>query len=43
LIHNKQGECQHRSPPGKEIYRKDLLSVFEVDGEENKVNFLKET
>ena len=32
-----------RCPPGKEIYRKGSLSVFEVDGQENKVcNFENE-
>ena len=32
-----KSECVARSPPGKEIYRKGSLSVFEVDGEEHKV------
>ncbi len=31
------GECMDRCPPGKEIYRKGTLSVFEVDGQEDKV------
>ena len=26
-----------RQPPGKEIYRKGTISVYEVDGKENKV------
>lgn len=30
-------ECLWRNPPGKEIYRKGSLSVFEVDGKENKL------
>jgi len=30
-------ECLWRSPPGKEIYRKGSISVFEVDGQENKL------
>jgi len=28
-----------RAPPGKEIYRKGFLSVYEVDGKDNKVGF----
>ena len=27
-----------RQPPGKEIYRKGTISVYEVDGKEHKVN-----
>ena len=34
------GECMCRCPPGKEIYRKGTLSVFEVDGEDDKVFYL---
>ncbi|XP_059098251.1 histone acetyltransferase KAT6A-like isoform X2 [Tigriopus californicus] len=30
-------KCQWRHPPGTEIYRKDHLSVFEVDGNTNKI------
>lgn len=30
-------ECQARQPPGKEIYRKGTLSVYEVDGKEFKL------
>jgi len=30
-------ECVWRRPPGKEIYRDGTLSVFEVDGKENRV------
>jgi len=26
-----------RQPPGKEIYRKGTISVYEVDGKEHKV------
>jgi hypothetical protein len=29
--------CQVRQPPGKEIYRKGPLSVFEADGREHKM------
>jgi len=32
-----QSECVHRQPPGKEIYRKQKISVFEVDGKDHKV------
>lgn len=32
-----QGECAWRQPPGREIYRKGEISVFEVDGAEHKV------
>eukprot|EP00794_Sanderia_malayensis_P004751 gene4751-5375_t len=33
---NHQETCQLRQPPGREIYRKGKISVFEVDGRENK-------
>ena len=29
--------CTMKSPPGKEIYREEGLSMFEVDGRENKI------
>lgn len=32
-----QSECTWRQPPGKEIYRKGTLSVYEVDGKDHKV------
>ena len=32
-----QGKCTMRQPPGKEIYRKGTISVYEVDGKEHKV------
>lgn len=32
-----KAECSWRRPPGKEIYREEDLSVFEVDGKENRV------
>ncbi|XP_065061787.1 histone acetyltransferase KAT8-like isoform X2 [Rhopilema esculentum] len=32
-----QKTCTHRQPPGKEIYRKGRISVFEVDGKEHKI------
>ena len=32
-----QASCSRRYPPGQEIYRKDCISVFEVDGEKHKV------
>lgn len=30
-------ECNKRQPPGKEIYRKGTVSVFEVNGSEHKI------
>jgi len=32
-----RSECPHRHPPGREIYRELGLSVFEVDGRQNRV------
>ena len=32
-----QTKCLLKHPPGNEIYRKDSLSVFEVDGKKNKI------
>ena len=32
-----QSECIYRQPPGKEIYRKGTLSVYELDGRDHKV------
>ncbi len=31
------GQCVCRQPPGKEIYRKGTMSVFEVDGRDHKL------
>ncbi|NXP02347.1 KAT8 acetyltransferase, partial [Thinocorus orbignyianus] len=31
------GQCQWRQPPGREIYRKSNISVYEVDGKDHKV------
>nr|KAG8541130.1 hypothetical protein GDO81_029659 [Engystomops pustulosus] len=31
------GLCQWRQPPGKEIYRKNNISVYEVDGKDHKI------
>lgn len=31
------GKCIMRQPPGKEIYRKGTISVYEVDGKEHKL------
>jgi histone acetyltransferase MYST1 len=31
------GKCGIRSPPGREIYRENELSMFEIDGKENKI------
>ncbi|PAA88413.1 hypothetical protein BOX15_Mlig000519g1 [Macrostomum lignano] len=30
-------QCEYRQPPGREIYRKGNLSVFEVDGKQRKL------
>lgn len=35
-----QGQCQWRQPPGKEIYRKSNISVYEVDGKDHKVSWV---
>ncbi|XP_042328806.1 histone acetyltransferase KAT8 isoform X2 [Sceloporus undulatus] len=32
-----KGQCQWRQPPGKEIYRKNNISVYEVDGKDHKI------
>ncbi|KAI1292005.1 Histone acetyltransferase KAT8 [Halotydeus destructor] len=32
-----QGDCVWRQPPGKEIYRKASVSVYEVDGKDHKI------
>lgn len=32
-----QTQCQWRQPPGKEIYRRNNISVYEVDGRDHKV------
>ena len=31
-------KCSLPYPPGNEIYRKDKISFFEIDGRKNKVN-----
>lgn len=36
-----QEKCITKRPPGDEIYRKDNLSVFEVDGKSATVSFVK--
>ena len=36
-----QAKCVWRHPPGDEIYRKNNISMFEVDGKKNKVSFIK--
>ncbi|NXJ87210.1 KAT8 acetyltransferase, partial [Trogon melanurus] len=30
-------QCQWRQPPGREIYRKSNISVYEVDGKDHKI------
>ncbi|CAL1540343.1 unnamed protein product [Lymnaea stagnalis] len=32
-------KCLYKHPPGNEIYRKDKISVFEIDGRKNKVQY----
>lgn len=34
----QQAKCVWKHPPGIEIYRKNNLSVFEVDGKKHKVS-----
>ncbi len=33
-----QSHCQWKQPPGKEIYRRSNISVYEVDGRDHKVS-----
>ena len=35
--HRHKAQCAHRHPPGREIYRHESVSVFEVDGRKAKV------
>ena len=35
-----QAKCLLYHPPGNEIYRKDSVSFFEIDGRKNKVGLL---
>lgn len=35
----QQSQCIYRHPPGKEIYRKGTISLFEVDGKDAKVQY----
>ena len=37
ILDRHVGKCPWRHPPGLEIYRKGNLSVFEVDGNTNKI------
>ncbi|XP_065219817.1 histone acetyltransferase KAT6A-like isoform X2 [Planococcus citri] len=37
VVERHQGKCTWKFPPGTEIYRKDDLSVFEVDGNTSKI------
>ncbi|XP_076472732.1 histone acetyltransferase KAT7-like [Babylonia areolata] len=37
ILKRHMAKCAWRHPPGDEIYRKDKISVFEVDGKKNKV------
>eukprot|EP00126_Sphaerothecum_destruens_P009175 Sdes_comp20453_c0_seq1m14657 len=36
-LHRHSIKCKIRYPPGDEIYRKDHISVFQVDGEKSKI------
>ncbi|XP_050090742.1 histone acetyltransferase KAT6B-like [Anopheles aquasalis] len=36
-LERHQAKCDHRHPPGQEIYRDGTISVFEVDGTEQKL------
>ena len=40
LIFPLQAKCTLYHPPGNEIYRKDSISFFEIDGRKNKVSNL---
>ena len=35
-----QTKCQLFHPPGNEIYRRDTISFFEIDGRKNKVCYV---
>ncbi len=37
MLRRHCSKCSVRTPPGKEIYREKGLSMFEVDGEQNKI------
>lgn len=37
ILNLVQSQCIYRHPPGKEIYRKGTISLFEVDGKDAKV------
>lgn len=37
ILRRHMAKCVWRHPPGDEIYRKNIISVFEVDGQKNKV------
>ncbi|MGH0166316.1 UNVERIFIED_CONTAM: hypothetical protein FKN15_078094 [Acipenser sinensis] len=37
INHVQKSRCQWRQPPGKEIYRKSNISVYEVDGRDHKI------
>lgn len=39
ILRRHMAKCIWRHPPGDEIYRKENISVFEVDGKKNKVYF----
>ncbi|XP_035259537.1 histone acetyltransferase KAT7-like isoform X4 [Anguilla rostrata] len=37
ILRRHMAKCVWKHPPGDEIYRKGLISVFEVDGKKNKI------
>lgn len=37
ILRRHMAKCVWRHPPGDEIYRKNTISVFEVDGQKNKI------
>ena len=37
---SSQSKCLLFHPPGNEVYRKDTLSFFEIDGRKNKVHVI---
>ena len=38
-----QAKCTLFHPPGNEIYRKESISFFEIDGRKNKVHIIDQT
>ena len=36
-LERHKAKCEHRHPPGDEIYRHDNISMFEIDGKKAKI------